>query len=205
MMSMSALAFGLYVLFLAVGFGLRALVHRRRTGSSGFRGISGRPGSAEWTGGVLFIAAVVVGMFAPVLQMFDVLAPLPLPVAVNIAGAVIAVVGIVATVAAQEAMGASWRVGVDNGEKTGLVTDGLFAVARNPVFTAVIAVAVGLTVLAPNIAALAALALLVVAVELQVRFVEEPYLLRTHGREYLTYAQRVGRFLPYLGRLTDSR
>ncbi|WP_053722144.1 hypothetical protein [Saccharothrix sp. NRRL B-16348] len=63
---------------------------------------------------MLFIAAVVVGMLAPVLQMFDVLAPLTLPAAVNIAGAVIAAIGTVATVAAQEAMGASWRVGVDS-------------------------------------------------------------------------------------------
>lgn len=39
-----------------------------------------------------------------------------------------------------------------------------------------------------------------VGLELQVRFVEEPYLLRTHAT-YASYASRVGRFLPGLGRL----
>lgn len=42
---------------------------------------------------------------------------------------------------------------------------------------------------------------LVAAVELQVRFVEEPYLLRTHGEGYAKYASRVGRFVPGLWRL----
>jgi protein-S-isoprenylcysteine O-methyltransferase Ste14 len=40
---------------------------------------------------------------------------------------------------------------------------------------------------------------LLIAVELQVRFVEEPYLLRTHGQRYRDYASRVGRFVPGLG------
>jgi len=38
-------------------------------------------------------------------------------------------------------------------------------------------------------------------VKIQVRLVEEPYLLRTHGPAYARYAQRVGRFLPGLGTL----
>jgi protein-S-isoprenylcysteine O-methyltransferase Ste14 len=42
---------------------------------------------------------------------------------------------------------------------------------------------------------------LVVALEVQVRLVEEPYLLRTHGAHYAEYASRVGRFVPGFGRL----
>jgi protein-S-isoprenylcysteine O-methyltransferase Ste14 len=41
--------------------------------------------------------------------------------------------------------------------------------------------------------------MLVVAIELQVRFVEEPYLVRTHGESYRAYCRRVGRFVPGLG------
>jgi SAM-dependent methyltransferase len=40
-----------------------------------------------------------------------------------------------------------------------------------------------------------------VALEVQVRLVEEPYLLRTHGRAYAEYGARTGRFVPGLGRL----
>ena len=41
-------------------------------------------------------------------------------------------------------------------------------------------------------------------VQLQVRVVEEPYLLATHGKTYAAYAARVGRFVPGAGRLHTS-
>ncbi|MGY5883100.1 hypothetical protein [Modestobacter lacusdianchii] len=47
----------------------------------------------------------------------------------------------------------------------------------------------------------AALAALVVAVQLQVRSIEEPYLRAVHGAAYLAFATRAGRFLPGIGRL----
>ena len=37
-------------------------------------------------------------------------------------------------------------------------------------------------------------------VELQVRAVEEPYLVRTHGDDYRLYCEAVGRFIPGIGR-----
>jgi protein-S-isoprenylcysteine O-methyltransferase Ste14 len=41
----------------------------------------------------------------------------------------------------------------------------------------------------------------VVAGELQVRLIEEPYLLATHGGTYQRYAATTGRFVPGIGRL----
>ena len=38
--------------------------------------ISGRPGSAEWTGGVLFAVALGLGLAAPVLDLLGVIDPL---------------------------------------------------------------------------------------------------------------------------------
>ena len=46
--------------------------------------------------------------------------------------------------------------------------------------------------------------LLIVGLEIQVRLVEEPHLLRSHGESYRRYAERVGRFLPGVGRLTPA-
>ena len=43
------------------------------------------------------------------------------------------------------------------------------------------------------------LVLLVASIQLQVRRVEEPYLLRTHGDAYRAYAAQVGRFIPGVG------
>ena len=39
---MAALALALFVLYIALAFGARAFLQLRRTGSTGFRGISGR-------------------------------------------------------------------------------------------------------------------------------------------------------------------
>lgn len=52
----------------------------------------------------------------------------------------------------------------------------------------------------PNVAALAGFAVLVLGLDLQVRSVEEPYLLRVHGQLYVDYSLRAGRFAPRLGR-----
>jgi protein-S-isoprenylcysteine O-methyltransferase Ste14 len=51
----------------------------------------------------------------------------------------------------------------------------------------------------PNLVACAGFILLVAAIELQVRRVEEPHLLRTHGDAYRAYTATVGRFIPGVG------
>jgi hypothetical protein len=45
---------------------------------------------------------------------------------------------------------------------------------------------------------------LVTGLELQVCFVEEPYLRRTHGSAYLRYAARAGRFIPGVGTIKTA-
>ena len=204
--TMSAVALTLYVLYLLTAFALRSLLHYRRSGSTGFRGFSGRPGSLESWGGVLFAFAVILGLVAPLLQLLGLLSPIPAldGVAGWVAGLILAVIGIVVVLAAQQEMGTSWRIGVDQREVTALVTSGLFRQIRNPIFTSVITTATGLTLLTPNVLALVGLAALVTAIQLQVRVVEEPYLRATHGRSYEVYAARAGRFLPRLGRLPTT-
>ena len=200
---MPVLALVLYVVYLLLAFGLRTFLQVRRTGSSGFKGIGGRPGSAEWLAGVGFAVALVLGFSAPVLALFDVHEPIGAldGHGAHAAGTVLALAGIGATLYAQLAMGTSWRIGVDPQERTELVTSGPFALVRNPIFSAMLPTALGLVLIVPSWIAIAGLAGLFVALELQVRVVEEPYLLRTHGDVYAAYAGRVGRFVPGLGRL----
>jgi hypothetical protein len=52
-----------------LGFGWRSWEQRCRTGSTGFKGISGRLGSTEWFAGVGFVAALAAAVLAPVLQL----------------------------------------------------------------------------------------------------------------------------------------
>ena len=200
-MAESALLFlGVY---LVLAFGLRSAVMRVRTGSTGFKGISGKPGSTEWWGGVLFAVALVLGAIAPVLDLASVLDPIE---ALDgdfghQAGAGLFFGGLATTLVAQFAMGDSWRIGVDREERTELVTGGPFQAVRNPIFAGMIPTSLGIALLVPNAVAVVALVLLVAALEIQTRLVEEPYLLEVHGSAYRDYASRVGRFLPLVGRL----
>lgn len=200
---MAEAALVIYLLYLATAFGVRSLLHRRATGSTGFHGVGGRVGSAEWFAGALFIVALALGFAAPPLALADVLEPIGALDSdpVNWAGLLLAVAGSVMTLLAKTAMGASWRIGVDHAERTELVTDGPFGLVRNPIFAAMIPTALGLALMVPSVAALAGLAALLLALELQVRVVEEPHLLRVHGSAYAEYAARVGRFVPGIGTL----
>jgi protein-S-isoprenylcysteine O-methyltransferase Ste14 len=200
---MPVLALVLYVVYLLLAFGLRTVVQLRRTGSTGFKGLGGRPGSAEWLAGVGFTVAIVLGFSAPVLDLLDVVDPIDGldGHGAHVAGTVLAVAGIAGTLLAQMAMGESWRIGVDPQERTELVTSGPFALVRNPIFSAMLPTALGLTLIVPSWVAILGLVGLVVALEVQVRVTEEPYLLRTHGETYAGYARRVGRFVPGVGRL----
>lgn len=199
---MPELALGLFGLYFALAFGLRSIIQLRRTGSTGFKGVSGELGSVEWLAGVLFVAAIVLGVLAPVLDLAGALEPIgPLDGgAGHLAGAVLYAGGLGGTLAAQLAMGDSWRIGVDPTERTALVTTGPFAVVRNPIFSAMIPTSIGLALLVPNMVAVAGVAVLLVALEVQVRVVEEPYLKAVHGEAYERHAARTGRFVPGLGR-----
>lgn len=187
--------------FYAIAFGLRTYQHLRATGSTGFHGLSGRPGSAEWWGGALFGLGVGLSLLAPIAGLLGWTAAPPVSLPRLVLGVLAAVLGIAATYGAQVSMGRSWRIGVRADERTALVTTGPFTVVRNPIFTCMLWTAGALVLLLPSPLTLAAAASLFLAIELQVRLVEEPHLQRTHGAAYRDYTARVGRFLPGLGRL----
>ncbi len=110
-----------------------------------------------------------------------------------------ATVGIGLTVWAQLAMGDSWRIGVDSEETTELVHSGIFGLVRNPIYAAILVFDFGIALLATNLVTTAGLLLVLAALELQVRRVEEPYLLAKHGGHCRDYTARVGRFVPGVG------
>jgi protein-S-isoprenylcysteine O-methyltransferase Ste14 len=121
------------------------------------------------------------------------------------AGIALGVGGVALTLVAQLAMGDSWRIGVDPATRTDLVTDGVFGAVRNPIFTAMIVATLGLVLLVPNPVSAAALLVLVAALEVQVRMVEEPYLRTIHGPAYEAYLTSAGRFVPGVGLGSSAR
>jgi protein-S-isoprenylcysteine O-methyltransferase Ste14 len=121
--------------------------------------------------------------------------------ALHVLGIVLATLGGLSVFAAQLGMGENWRIGVSDEQRTDLVTGGWFSVCRNPIYAAMIVGWTGFGLMVPTWLALAAVVVIAIGLELLVRVVEEPYLIRTHGTEYGAYAARVGRFVPGVGRL----
>jgi protein-S-isoprenylcysteine O-methyltransferase Ste14 len=194
-----------YAVYIALAFGLRTFIQWRRTGSTGVKGISGQAGSLEWVAGILFVVSLVSGVAAPALDVAGVFSPIP-PLDGSFwqgLGCLLFAIGLVGTLLSQFLMGDSWRIGVDFSERTTLVTGGPFAYVRNPIYTSMLFASTGLVLVVPNPVALLAFAGLLGAIEIQVRAVEEPYLIRTQGFAYGSYARRVGRFIPGWG-LLDS-
>ncbi|MBL8947455.1 MAG: isoprenylcysteine carboxylmethyltransferase family protein [Myxococcales bacterium] len=182
--------------FLVPTFGVRSWLAYRATGATGFVGVREGAGAIEW-----IAAAMMVLAYALVPAAVWIGAPVVTHPLVVVLGATLVVLGTAGTFVAQADMRETWRIGVDPHARTRLVTDGWFRWVRNPIFTMMIVVSLGLALCCSTPVALGLPVVLVVALELQVRIAEEPYLLRTHGQAYLEWARRTGRFLPGLGRL----
>lgn len=198
---MAVTALVIYVVWGLLAFGWRTVVQLRRTGDSGLR-LHAERGSVQWWAKLGFVAAIAIGFAAPIAAVAGLADVDALDAdGLHTIGVVVALVGVALTLVAQLAMGSSWRIGVDPTEHTGLVTEGPFGLVRNPIFTAMLVTVAGLTLMIPNPLTIIGLLALVAALEVQVRMVEEPYLVSVHGQTYTSYAQRVGRFVPGLGRL----
>lgn len=200
---MPRLALALVLVWFLSLFVLRTAIQWWRTGNAGMRGFSGRVGSLEWNAGALVSLGFAAGMLTPLAT----LAGWPGGTlwfandALHWIGAGVVSVGIAGALAAQISMGDSWRIGVDASETTELVTAGLFAWVRNPIFSFLLLTGIGLAALLPTTFSLLALVLTAVGIEIQVRAVEEPYLEKAHGAVYREYAARVGRLVPCVGRI----
>jgi protein-S-isoprenylcysteine O-methyltransferase Ste14 len=202
---MPILALVLIVAWLVVVAGWRTWVQARRTGAVAVPApaVSGSP---AWWARTLSTIGFVLAVAAPLAD----LAGLPRfgildQPAVVVAGLVLYGVGLAITVTSQIAMVDAWRGDVDPAVVTRLVTDGPFRVVRNPIMAGVVLTWLGIALLVPNVLSAAMLAFVIASLEIQVRRVEEPYLIATHGEAYRRYASRTGRFVPGLGRWAGDR
>jgi protein-S-isoprenylcysteine O-methyltransferase Ste14 len=114
---------------------------------------------------------------------------------IQVIGIVLTVVSLGFTTYAQNAMGNSWRIGIDEDEETQLVTKGPFAYVRNPIFLGMIVTLFGILFLIPTYIMLFLLILSYILINIQTRL-EEEHLLKIHGNHYLDYKKSTGRFLP---------
>ena len=202
---MAGWAVALLVVYGLLAFGVRVAVALRTTGRTGVVRLSGVP-PIELLGGFLFIGSGAIGVANPILVLGDVIEPIDAldKTGTHVLGFAFAGVGIAGTFLAQMEMGASWRIGVNESERTDLVTGGVFSLCRNPIYTFMVLTWLGLALLVPTWLSIFSVPATIIAFEVQVRLVEEPYLLRSHGDAFRAYASHVGRFVPGAGTLRGA-
>ncbi len=199
---MTTLAIILSTVWGLVLFVLRTLIQLARTGATGINGFHGSIGSVPWlagSGATLGIALTFAAPWAAVYQWPGGPTWFHAP-DVHLVGSGLAVAGILGAAFAQLGMGSAWRIGVSSEEQTILVTDGMYAWVRNPIYTFMGLYFTGYWLVLPSTLNGIAIVMAGIGIHLQVRHVEEPHLHLAHGNQYLAYARRVGRYLPGIGR-----
>ena len=113
---------------------------------------------------------------------------------IRIVGLIILHLSLIWIIIAQIQMSNSWRVGIDEKNKTDLVTTGLFSICRNPIFLGMIFCVFSLFLIIPNAITFCIFITVHLIIQVQIRL-EEEYLLKRHGENYNNYKRKTKRLL----------
>lgn len=103
--------------------------------------------------------------------------------------------GVLFAVMAVRQMGASWRIGIDYQTAGPLVSKGVFARVRHPIYAGMLLATAGIAAVTADALSLAVAAAASVGLPVQARL-EEAFLSSRYPEEYPVYAERTGRFWP---------
>lgn len=112
----------------------------------------------------------------------------------GIVGVLLETAGAMLAFAAQMSMGASWRVGVLEGESGSLVTGGLFRLSCNPTFLGQGLLLTGMALAVPSLPTSLAVLVFVTSASVQIR-AEERVLLAAYEAEYRRWSAQVPRWV----------
>jgi protein-S-isoprenylcysteine O-methyltransferase Ste14 len=88
----------------------------------------------------------------------------------------------------------SFRVGIDVNVKEGLITTGVFAISRNPMYTSFAFILIGQFLIFPSWILLVYIIAAIWLFQRQI-LLEEDFLRKHYGKEYLEYCKRVRRYI----------
>jgi protein-S-isoprenylcysteine O-methyltransferase Ste14 len=95
---------------------------------------------------------------------------------------------------AQYQMSTSWRIGIDDTNKTELKTKGVFSISRNPIFLGMILSILGIFLILPNALTFFLFLTTYFIIQIQIRL-EEDFLTRQHENKYENYKQSTRRLI----------
>ena len=195
---MLSLLLPFFILFFAVIFVWPSWRIWRRDGNNPF--VLPRDDSAEaiigvWMkvvmGSVLILSAALVIGIAP--KHLGAIHWLTFPVTQTIGWGLL-IVTLIWLIVAQAQMGKSWRIGIDSGTQTKLISGGLFRRSRNPIFLGLRLNMLGLFLIIPCAVSLSILIACEILIAIQVRL-EEVHLRAMLGQPYVEYCSVVRRWI----------
>ena len=188
-----------FIIYFLLLFVIRSLLLWKRTGinplafdkSDDAHGFNGRVFVL-----ISILEFIVIGLYAFRMDWYEYLLPFWYleDHALKIIGWGFLVLSLIIIWIAQSQMANSWRIGIDEKNKTALKTSGLFSVSRNPIFLGIMIANIGLFLIIPNAFTLLIISLTFVTINTQIRL-EEEFLKRQFGQEYIDYSKRVRRWL----------
>lgn len=190
------MAIVLLVSFLTFAVFGRILIQYYYTGDHGVRLAKPTASPQEIIPGVAFVLSFMVSAVLVVCHHFELLAQWQFASSlITVTASLLGFVGIAILLVAQIQMGKSWRIGVDPGEETDLITTGLYARSRNPIYFGIGLYWIGIVLTFPHPAMWVCALICWISIEMIVRKIEEPYLLRIHGERFSDYAKQTNRYL----------
>ena len=186
------------VIFIQLVFLIRMVLLWKRTGINAHKlltkeGPYGKIGTYFKLITYFNVIAVIVFVFFP--KHYYLLAPfswLEL-IAIKFIGIVLLVVTLPLICLAQAQMGNSWRINIDDTNKTDLVTKGLFSYCRNPIFLFMKLNMIATFLVLPNGLTFAVIIAGCALIDVQVSM-EEQHLIKLHPTGYADYCATVNRW-----------
>ena len=109
-------------------------------------------------------------------------------------GVFFVILGVTLLLLAYLSFGASWRMGIDRQTPGALVTNGIFAVSRNPIYVGSILCFIGIFLINGTWFFLIFTLLAIVGIHFEI-LREEDFLMQQHGAEFSKYRERTARYL----------
>ncbi|MDR1157752.1 MAG: isoprenylcysteine carboxylmethyltransferase family protein [Oscillospiraceae bacterium] len=110
------------------------------------------------------------------------------------AGAAVCAASHISFIVCMVSFGNSFRVGIDEKHAGELVTTGIYARSRNPMYTSLDALFFGIFLIFPNPGVLFVLAMITLTFHLQIKN-EEAFCRKHYGTDYIRYCKKVRRYL----------
>lgn len=192
---------GAYLILGLTLFGFDAYVRQKTA-----QGVAGRldfmqgiPRSLRWMPIVATLATIYIMAYSIVFIFYPGIQNDYLPIAtlqdprISILGMVLLSLGTIVFVISQFQLGLSYRINLPLGE-TRLVTTGLYAISRNPLYMGLYIAMTGIFLMIPDWIFLACLIFFIINYHYKIKLLEEPYLRESFVDRYRDYCSRVNRY-----------